>query len=574
MKIRRIGLTAAAVACVGCASNPVRPWEYEARPMADTLAILEPAERDVPLAYDAIHNDIFYPIGSAFSFGAPGDAWNVTDSDDVANSMWFTRRNSIDSPLAPDAVMNGAHKGTGPDQTAGPLKVSSMKSEGINVGFFAKDATGQRYLVKLDPPEYPEMASGADVLATNLVWSSGYNTPENYVFFLDPNKLTFSDDLKIVVDEDGETVTYAGKPGPGERPLTTDVFQRSQLAHYTPGPDGRIRAVASKFLPGIPKGPFSWTGVRPDDPNDVIPHEDRRELRAFYVIAAWLNSVDAKQGNTLDMFELDPRSPTDESAQRYGHLVHYMLDNGASLGSGGVHPHHPRQGSENDFDLSAIGHRFLSFGIYERPWQDVDDQSPENIGWYGIEGFEPGDWRPNMPNKTFDSATPADGYWGAKIVMAFSDAQLARAIDISQWSSPAVRAYILKGLKERRDATGRYWFAEVSPLENARVENATVSFEDYWTKVFGGGAAQYRWRLRWRAPDPDLEADGVVDAPRVELPLPAGAVAEAKKPEDRYARLEVWRSAPQGDGWAPRPVTMWLEWDPAARSYRLVGLRH
>jgi hypothetical protein len=301
-----------------------------------------------------------------------------------------------------------------------------------------------------------------------------------------------------------------------------------------------------------------------------VPHELRREVRGFYVVASWLNQTDTKQGNTHDFFVLDPDSPTDDEARRFGHLRHYMLDNGSSLGSGGAHPHSRRVGNENEFDLGAMGMRFISLGAYERPWQDEVPQNPPNIGWYEAEPFDPGDWRPNMPNPAFDAVDARDGYWGAKIVMSFTDAQLERVMDASRWSDPSVRSYVLEGLKGRREKIGRYWFAEVSPLDDPRMEGRALVFDDLWIRHFGG-PAQYEWRLDWDAADVDQA--GTATQSRIEIPAPARPVPPDEDPDDRLARLRVWKIQ-EGGRRAPRPATFWLEWDAASNAYDVVGVRY
>ena len=41
-------------------------------------------------------------------------------------------------------------------------------------------------------------------------------------------------------------------------------------------PNGAYRVLASRLLPGKILGGFKYYGTRSDDPNDVVPHEHRR----------------------------------------------------------------------------------------------------------------------------------------------------------------------------------------------------------------------------------------------------------------------------------------------------------
>lgn len=570
--VARLAILVVAPLAVACGGRSIHPWEYQPRAMADTVPIQEPGGRGSSLAYDQIHG-VFTGMGRGVNlnrrFGGLPPALNADSFDEVVDSAWFTNRNRV-TPLTTDEIQRGPHSTEGPDPS-GPLTVKRIKAEGITPGFDIRDAAGVTYIVKFDPPDHPELASAAEVVSTNLFWAAGYNVPENYVFHLDPTRLVFDEDLELDALEGDTIVHYRVGADDPRHELTLEVFQRHILSRYPRLPDGTIRSMASKFLEGRYVGPFGWEGTREADPNDVIPHQHRRETRGLYVLAAWLNHVDTKQGNTLDMFIVSPSSPEGENAPRIGYVRHNLLDFGSTLGSGATRPHNPRHGNESDFDAGAVLLRFLTFGIYKRPWQrmELEPRTHPSTGYYSVEIFDPNDWRPNIVNPAFINRSPRDGYWGAKIVMSFTDEQLAAAVRAGQYSDPAAAAYMLKGLRERRDATGRYWFREVSPLDRPRMEAGALAFDDLWIRHFGGRSS-YRWKIEWEAAN--LEMGGVTTGPRISLPVPA-AVAAARGPEEAYARLRVWKVFDDGDE-APRPAEFWLTWNPATRAWSVVGARY
>ena len=134
-----------------------------------------------------------------------------------------------------------------------------------------------------------------------------------------------------------------------------DVLRR---AHRSP--DGTYRAVAARAVPGRVLGGFRYHDTRPDDPNDVVPHEHRRELRALKVFGAWTNLVDMKAGNTLDTLI----SENGKSVVR-----HYLQDVGSAFGTGALGPHDSgrRMGAAVEGDLAVK--RLVSLGFYLQPWQ-------------------------------------------------------------------------------------------------------------------------------------------------------------------------------------------------------------
>ena len=68
-----------------------------------------------------------------------------------------------------------------------------------------------------------------------------------------------------------------------------------------------------------------------------------------------------------------------------------------------------------------------------------------------------------MPQPAFREMTDRDGYWGAKIVASFSDAQIAAAVEAAHYEDPRARDYLVRNLIVRRDKIARYWFDRVAP---------------------------------------------------------------------------------------------------------------
>jgi hypothetical protein len=211
------------------------------------------------------------------------------------------------------------------------------------------------------------------------------------------------------------------------------------------------------FLKGTPAGPFQYSGTRSDDPNDIFPHENRRELRGLRVFAAWLNHDDSRAINSLDML-------VNEGGHRY--LKHYLIDFGSTLGSGSTGPQKPRASWEYLWEPKAAFGRMATLGLWDRSWVHVKYPKYPSIGKFESKYFDPEQWKPEYPNPAFLNMTDQDGYWAAKIVMSFTEDDIRAIVATGQLSDPDAEEYLINVLVERRNKIGRAWLTHVSSFDN------------------------------------------------------------------------------------------------------------
>lgn len=552
-----LGLLACATgACAAGAPVPDRPSPIA---WADTLPITEPPSRDVnevPLIIrTALSGEVSDVLGFRAITGKHREALNVDHFDDVPNSAWFVHRNGRQR-MTPDEVFRGPVTSGGP--VAGPLTIVAAKVQGISPGYTVRDAAGDRYVVKFDPKGFLYLSSGAGVISNRLLHAAGFNVPEDYIFEFSTDRLEVDRDATVT----GEDFI--------ERPLTLQVA-RDALDRTDPLADGRYVAVASKFVPGPPKGPFFFEGVRKDDPNDHYQHEGRRELRGLYVVSSWINHVDMRFMNTMDAY-VQP-----------GFLRHYLIDFAATLGSGTIRPHEPHEGLEYNFDWWDTMGRLFSLGFHRAGWEDVDfEPIHPTVGWLSAEDFDPSQWKPNWPNKAFTSMTDRDAYWGAKLVGAFEDEQIVAAVAAGGLPDAWAADTLATILMTRRDKIVRHYYAKVSPIENPKVAMARdaptmLHFDDYGLR--DGPWVPSETRYHWRFEDQAIgvSATGVNGPPFQDENRQGVFIRELEGRSFRppsaagsYARVEI--VVERNGNAAQRPATVYLRW--SGEVYEVVGLEH
>jgi hypothetical protein len=221
-------------------------------------------------------------------------------------------------------------------------------------------------------------------------------------------------------------------------------------------PDGRYRVIVSRFADGQPLGNFRYYETRPDDPNDIFPHEHRRELRGARVFAAWLNHDDSRGINSLDMLE---------EADGKSYVRHYMFDFGSIMGSGTIFAQRHRAGNEYILEWKPGWLTLATLGLYVRPWMLIDyPDVPRSVGRFEGDAFDPQPWKPEYPNAAFDNMRPDDAFWAATIAARFSEDDIRAIVEKARYSDGRATDYITATLVERQRRVLRTWLTGVNPL--------------------------------------------------------------------------------------------------------------
>ncbi|HEY4055006.1 MAG TPA: hypothetical protein VGM39_00310 [Kofleriaceae bacterium] len=434
------------VLLAGCASS-LRPFPAHAplvRDPDDVPFLPKPASRDSNDLWDTVDNTFFEPLTSALALRRSPRATNATALDEVADSSWFTNR--VDALVAandPTQWTTGPCT-TPPPDMAGPWTISSGKPNGANPGFVLKHANGKKYLFKLDN-EHDERPSAADYVGSRIYWAAGYNAPCNRIAFIDPTKLTIARTAKAETFE-GDKI-----------PFTEEMLEKA-ITRGVPRPDGTLRGSLSELIPGEVLGPWSDFGTRDDDPNDIIPHEDRRELRGSYILAALLSHYDAREQNSLDEWV--------GKKGEAGFIRHYMLDFGDCFGSKSDWGRVTRRRSyayEIQWPLAFV--ELVTLGALPRPWRDPQyGPGGKSLGYYTDDPFIADDFRTAYPYGPFTRRTEADDAWATRILARIPDDAIRAMIDGAELSSTAVHDALLHAVLGRKRKILQRFLGELSPL--------------------------------------------------------------------------------------------------------------
>jgi hypothetical protein len=468
-------------------------------------------------------------------------AKNISTIDEVADSSWFTNRIGSTS-VTVDDIVRGPNRGAAPDPSRWVLL--REKTSGSHPGFTARDAKGETWFLEFDPPFAPEGATGAVEVATKIFWAFGYNQVETFLTTFDPKRVEI--DPKATLR----------RPS-GVRTAFTHDDINALLERVARNADGTYRVVAGRLIPGKILGGFLYEGTRPDDPNDVVPHEHRRELRALRVFGAWTNLTDLKAANTLDTI-------VTENGRSI--VKHYLQDVGSTFGM---------CNDQYEWDLSwehfyqadTTRRRLFSFGFALSPWQAVRYVEYPSIGKFEGDRFDPRAWRPQTPTTAYLELRDDDAFWAARRVAAFTDDLIRAAVHTGQYSDPMAEKYLADVLIKRRDKITSTYLTAVNPIVDPRLANGRLTFDNAAVAA-GVASGPERYRASWFRFDNatgETESLAETESPTTTIEAPNGLPTTP----DSFVSVDISVDSEAHPSWR-RPIRTYFR--RGVQGWTLVGL--
>lgn len=469
-------------------------------------------------------------------------AQNLNTVDEVSDSSWFTNRIG-ERPLTIDQVVRGPIAGEPPDPSQ--WTIIREKTAGVHPGMTVKDGKGETWFIEFDPPYYPEGATAAVVMATKIFWALGYNQVESFITTFDPKRMAFAPEATL------------RRPNGQRTPFTRDDVD-AVLEKVARRPDGTYRVIAGRLLPGKILGNFRYEGTRPDDPNDLVPHEHRRELRALRVFGAWTNLTDLKALNTLDSL-----------VSENGRMVvkHWLQDVGSTFGM--CNDLHEWDLSWEHFhETDKLMKRLVTFGFALSPWQRVRYTEGPSIGKFEGERFDPRTWRPQTPTTAYLELRDDDAFWAARRIAAFSDEMIRAIVHTGQFSDRQAEKALADIMIKRRDKILRTYLPAVNPIVSPRLDASGRLAFDNAAVAAGVAERPDRYRAEWYQFDNATGATRRIaqtESTTTAIEAPAGLPTAAAS----FVQVDISADTRQHAHWQ-RPIRTHFRRD--ADGWKLVGL--
>ncbi|HEX2344607.1 MAG TPA: hypothetical protein VHI98_29325 [Vicinamibacterales bacterium] len=516
---------------------------YKDDPIArepDTQDASKVAEWEINLSSDLLLN----------LFTNPGDltpdvrAQNINTIDEVPDSSWFTNRIYV-KPVSLEELKRGPNTMDGP--APGRWTVIRPKTAGAAPGFTVRDEKGEVWFLSFDGKRNPRAPTAAIAVACRIFWALGYYQVESYITSIDPKNLEVAESARIR--------TLSGRVRQMQMKDVRHVLNRSARSS-----DGSYRVLAARALPGRVIGGFRFYGTRPDDPNDVVPHEHRRELRALQVFGGWTNLTDMKAGNTLD-------SVITEGGRSF--VRHYLQDVGSSFGTGALERKDPDDGYEHLYEGAPLVKRLFTMGFYIQPWQYMPyPKAPEVVRFEG-DRFEPEEWKARVPAAAVKRARADDTFWAALRVMAFTDEMIRTVVHEGQFGDPNSEKVLADALIQRRDKIGQVYLTKVNPTHKfALAGDGALSFENAAVRAGFAKPPASGYKAAWFRFDNatgQATAIGETAAPNERIPGPSGLPTG----DGTFVKISISGVDPSHSSWA-QPVDVYFK--RAGGDWTLVGL--
>jgi hypothetical protein len=516
-----------------------------------------PEPYEAPVYWDGADKLFFRPLSETLGIVTSGESINVNSLDEVPDSAWFTNRLGVHSVSLDELRLNACKKELllDPDHAPdGSWIIDKGKTSGSTPGFRINVPGKGKYMVKVEATGLPERQVAATVIGEAVYYAAGYNASCEQALLVRPSVFKLTPGLKSTKGNFGDEYAFDQK-------ALDELFAKSNK------PGGLLRISASAWIPGYVLGQFRYEGTRSDDPNDVVPHQDRRELRAARVLASWINHFDSREGNSLDTWLPDTKgSPPDSSP---GHVLHIQIGTSAALGSvWDWDPISRRLGYSYVVDWGDMAVDFLTLGAATRVWETTQ-KTPgrETFGYFNVADFDPERWKNEYSNPAFGRMTERDAAWMARILARFTPEMVRTLAELGKFSDPENTDYLESILDGRLAKILERYLTRLSPITDVRLEGRDrlcgVDLAE-WRGLRDASRFRYTARmigLSWQAVERRPGAQVCVTLPHIAPDT--GVPDEAPK---RYVRMRI------EDGVAKGPLVVHLYDLGPTRGYFLVGL--